>query len=331
MRCRWPSRKGVLKCEFRRSLVQRPCADWSAFADRVNGEGLRLVRLGGRGPFMRASTALGWIFVMVCWDDYRFVLAVTREGSLSAAARSLAVSQPTVARRIEQLEADLGIKILSRDGSQIDVTEAGQEISRFAERIEEEAHAIGRCVERRRQGARPHVRVATTRGLAMYWLAPHLRRLKTESCARLSIQVSLDFVDLGHYHADIAVRMSNPADDSLLGRRVASVNCGLYASKTYLSQSGTPTQLSELARHAYIGSEGEIANLPQVRILKTAVSSEPPFGADCVSVQIALARNHMGVGTFPCFMADIYPDLQRILPDLHDVPVPLWILMNPDL
>ncbi|MEO1336619.1 MAG: LysR family transcriptional regulator, partial [Myxococcota bacterium] len=42
---------------------------------------------------------------MVCWDDYRFVLAVTREGSLSAAARSLAVSQPTVARRIEQLEA----------------------------------------------------------------------------------------------------------------------------------------------------------------------------------------------------------------------------------
>ncbi|MEO1335767.1 MAG: LysR substrate-binding domain-containing protein, partial [Myxococcota bacterium] len=228
-------------------------------------------------------------------------------------------------------EADLGIKILSRDGSQIDVTEAGQEISRFAERIEEEANAIDRFVDRRRQGARPHIRVATTRGLAMYWLAPHINRLKTESCARLSVQVSLDFVDLGHYHADVAVRMSNPADDNLLGRRVAVVNCGLYASTAYLSQAGTPSQLSDLAQHAYIGSEGEIADLPQVRTLKSVVSPEPPFGADCVSVQIALARNHMGIGTFPCFMADIYPDLQRILPQTYDVPVPLWVLMNPDL
>ena len=268
---------------------------------------------------------------MAVWDDYRFVLAVTREGSLSAAARSLSVSQPTVARRIEQLESDLGVKLVSRDGAQISITEAGMEISRFAERIEREADAISRCIDRRRLGDRPHVRVSTTRGLATSWLAPHLQRFETESCARLSVHVSLDFADLGHYHADVAVRMSRPADENLLGRRVASVHCGLYASTQYLERHGQPAAAEDLAGHTLLDSEGEIAELPQVKALERMADREPALGADCVAVQIAMARNHLGIGAFPCFMADIYPDLERILPDSFDIPVDLWVLMNPDL
>ena len=269
---------------------------------------------------------------MVCWDDYRFVLAVTRHGSLSAAARSLHVSQPTVARRIEQLESDLGVKLLSRDGGQVEITEAGREVSQFAERIEQEAEAIGQCMERRRLGDRPHVRISTTRGLAVHWLAPHLERFERESSSRLSLQVSLSFVDLGHYHADVAVRMSSPGDENLHGRRVAPVHCGLYACASYLERFGTPRTMADLAQHRLLASEGAIADLPQVRALNDACASEvDAMGADCVSVQIALARHGLGIGAFPCFMVDRGGGLTRVLRDAFDVPVDLWVLMNPDL
>ena len=268
---------------------------------------------------------------MTCWDDYRFMLAVAREGSLSAAARSLGVSQPTVARRIEQLESDLRVKLLSRDGSQIAVTEAGREVARYAERIEQEANAVGQCMEHRRTGDRPHVRVSTTRGLATHWLTPQLPRLRASSQARLSVQVSLSFVDLGHYHADIALRMSSPGDENLLGRRVTDVHCGLYASPQYLEEFGTPTEMRALSGHQVIASEGEIADLPQVQALNAWTCNPPAIGADCVAVQMAMARHSLGFGVFPCFMADPDPALVRVMPSAFDVPIQLWVLMNPDL
>ena len=55
------------------------------------------------------------------------------------------------------------------------------------------------------------------------------------------------------------------------------------------------------------------------------------MGSDCVAVQIEMARHHLGVGVFPCFMADAFPDLKRVLRAELDVPVELWVLMNPDL
>ena len=269
------------------------------------------------------------LYVMVCWDDYRFMLAVIREGNLSAAARSLAVSQPTVARRIEQLESELGVKLTSRDGAQIQVTEAGREIGRFAERIEGEASAIQESIERLRTGDRPHVRISTTRGLA-HWLAPRLAKIEANTYARLSIQVSLNFADLGRYQADIALRMSSPGDENLLGRKVVPVHCGLFASKTYLETRGLPATAEDLRTHSLIGSDGALAELRQVKSLEALAPVGTALSTDCVSVQIALARAHLGIGPFPCFMAAEHPDLVRVVPDF-DIPVDLWILMNPDL
>lgn len=264
---------------------------------------------------------------MACWDDYRFFLAVVRAGNLSAAARELEVSQPTVSRRMEQLERDLGLRLLHREGLRLEVTSAGREVIRFVEGIEREAAAIEQCIARRRHGPRPVVRLATTRGLATYWLAPRLPQLE----ARLEVYVSLSFADLGHYQADVALRMGHPRDETLLGRKVASVHCGLYASRQYFEERGTPTDIQELKAHLRIQSEGELSTLPQVCALHELAPMIPSVGADCVAVQIAFARQGLGIAPFPCFMADSHPDLVRIFRESFDVPVELWALMNPDL
>lgn len=268
---------------------------------------------------------------MPSWDDYRYFLAVTREGSLAAAARSLGVSQPTVSRRMEQLELDVGVRLLSRDGPRLSPTPAGQEVVRFARSIEKEVSAIDQCLARRLRGPRTEVRLATTRGLASYWLAPLLADLESRASIRLVVYVSLGFVDLGHYCADVAVRMGQPGDDALHGRRVGAAHCGLYAARSYLEEYGEPDSLPDLANHLVIGSAGELPRLQQNRKLAEFVSCSESVAADCVAVQIAIVRQGRGIATLPCFMADAHEELVRVLPKAFDVPVDLWVLMNPDL
>ncbi|MEO1234316.1 MAG: LysR family transcriptional regulator, partial [Myxococcota bacterium] len=260
---------------------------------------------------------------MVGWDDYRFFLTVVRTGSHSAAARALGVSQPTVSRRIEQLEEALGLRVVMRGPTGCVPTEAGQEILRFVEGIEREAVAIDRAMARHRSGGGSPVRLATTRGLAV-WLAPRLRDLPAELRARLQILIGLHRADLAHAQADLALRMGRPGDDELRGRKLCRVHSGLYASRRYLEMQGTPTQWEDVAGHPGIRSVEGIAALPQVQVLDGAVEMQGGPGANCVAVQIALAKEGLGLTPVPCFMAAEEASLVRVMREQFDVPVDLW-------
>ena len=270
---------------------------------------------------------------MPIWDDYRYFLAVARQGSLSGAARVLGVSQPTVGRRIEQLESDLALRLFDRQALGFQLTAAGRDILASAEAMEREEAAIGRCLERHRQSPQPVVRIATTLGLATGWLAAKLARFQAQNPEiPLATKVGIDRADLHRYDADIALRMGDPGEDELFGRRVGTVHCGLYAGRGYLAAHGTPATLVALAHHVIVESDGEIADLAQVVALrKLAGNARRPFTADSVAVQIAALRRDMGIAAIPCFMADTEPDLLRILPSDFDVAVDLWLLVNRSL
>lgn len=267
--------------------------------------------------------------LMVGWDDYRFFLQVVRAGSHSAAARALGVSQPTVSRRIEQLEETVGFRLLVRDPSGCTPTEAGQDILRFVEGLEREAHAIDKTLARHRAGGGAPVRLATTRGLAI-WLASRFTALSPALQSRLQVLVGLHRADLAHAQADLALRMGRPGDEDLRGRRLGFVHSGLYASRGYLQARGTPSSWSDLIEHSELRSVAGISGLPQVEVLASKVDMVAGTGANCVTVQTAMAKAGLGVAPLPCFMAAAEPELVRILPDAFDVPVELWILVHPD-
>lgn len=266
---------------------------------------------------------------MPCWDDWRYLLTVVRTGSQSAAARALGVSQPTVSRRLEQLEEAVGLRLLVRVEGRLEPTEAGRELIRFMEGIEREAEAIDRVLARHRAGSGRPVRLATTRGLALF-LAPTIASLDPELRARLVVHVDLGLADLAHDQADVALRMGRPGDEDLRGRRLGPVHCGLYGSRRWLDRVGRPETPEQLGSLPEIRSVGPLAGLQQVRALAAVGSLAPGPGADCVAVQIAMAVAGCGVGAFPCFMAAREPELERILVDVLDVPVELWALTHPD-
>ncbi|TQV82129.1 LysR family transcriptional regulator [Denitrobaculum tricleocarpae] len=270
---------------------------------------------------------------MLSWDDYRFFLAVARCGSLSAAARALSVTQPTVGRRIDQMEAELKIKLFERTDSGFCLTDAGKATLHFAEAMDREAEGAGNCLARYLSQPKEIVRIATTLNIATCWLTEKLAAFKTTNPnIRLAIRVGIQRADVSRYKADIALRMGEPGDDQLFGRRIGQVHCGLYASQDYIEDRGMPGSLAELSEHSVIDSEGEIENLPQVAVLRDLLpEGDVHFGADNTTVQMAAVRCGLGIAALPCFMADPAPNFLRILPDVFDIPVDLWLLVNRDL
>ena len=270
---------------------------------------------------------------MLSWDDYRFFLAVARCGSLSAAARALSVTQPTVGRRIDQMETELKVKLFERTEAGFNLTEAGEAALNFVEAMDREAEAASNCLARFLNRPKEVVRIATTLNLATCWLTEKLATFKTTNPnVRLAIRVGIQRADVSRYKADIALRMGNPGDEQLFGRRIGHIHCGLYASQDYVEDRGIPESLADLAGHCVIDSEGEIENLPQVMALRdTLQDNNIDFGADNTTVQMAAVRNGLGIAPLPCFMADPAPNFVRILPEAFDIPVDLWLLVNRDL
>src|SRR5262249_51527761 len=111
---------------------------------------------------------------MFDWEDLRYFAALTREGSLSAAARALKVDHATVARRVAALEDALGMKLVDRRGRSYELTADGERIAALASRMEDEADTIGRAARAVRPGLTGEVSISAPPNLASTFIAPRL-------------------------------------------------------------------------------------------------------------------------------------------------------------
>ncbi|MEM9057653.1 MAG: LysR family transcriptional regulator [Pseudomonadota bacterium] len=270
---------------------------------------------------------------MVNWDDLRFFLALADTGSMSAAAEALEVSQPTMGRRVRELESRLEAKLFERTASGYALTEAGEQIRELARDIERKALAIERRVQgvdTRRSG---RVCIALTEGLARYWLVPKLDAFSARCpSVELELSIGIQASDLVRREADIALRMGEPGSEQLVGRKLGHVTFGLYGSKAYFEQRGEPRTLAALARHDIIESERGIAKLVQARVLrKAARGAHVTLRCDHIGTQMEAACSGLGLVSLATYMTRSKPQLKRVLPSAFDVKLDLWLLAHRDV
>lgn len=267
------------------------------------------------------------------WDDYRFFLAVSETGSLSAAARKLGVTQPTVGRRISDLEKRLQARLFDRMSHGYTLTAAGRRISELAAKIECTALTIEQRVSGEDAQLNGRVSITTAEGMGICWLVPRLPKLR-ERYPDIDIElvVGVGALDLVRRQADIALRVGNPGCEELVGRRVGDVHCGLYASDGYLAKHGEPTTLDDLSQHTIIESVREVANLAQVRRLRE-LAGGADIGLRCnnLTAQVAAAQAGLGLLALPNYMVGCAPDLCRVLAGAFDSKLDLWLLTHRDL
>ncbi|GGX68079.1 LysR family transcriptional regulator [Litorimonas cladophorae] len=185
------------------------------------------------------------------WSDYPIFLAVAEAGSLTAAGRALGMSQPTVGRRIRALEDHFGTPLLKRENGQLVPTNFGQSMLDHIRRMQEEASAIDRSSATLEDSLSGVVRLSATEGIGTSWLPGVMQKFRAEHPdVLIDIGIGFQSFNLAQREADIALRWRSPGEqNSLIGRKVAEVGFGLFASPDYLSRRGSPSTPEDLVEH----------------------------------------------------------------------------------
>lgn len=267
------------------------------------------------------------------WSLYRSFLAVLREGSLSGAARSLGLTQPTMARHIEALEAAIGVELFTRSQQGLAATESALELRPYAESLAATAAAMMRMASGQGQAVKGTVRVSASQIMGAEVLPPIFSSLR-EQHPDLEIELLLsNAVDnLLRRDADIAVRMVEPVEEALVVKRLGSVAVGLHAHRRYLERAGKPHSRNDLHSHNMIGFDHET---PAIRSMRQRVpgfeSIRFAFRTDSDIAQLMAIKAGFGIGMCQVALAQRDPDLERVLPSAFDLKLGVWLAMHENL
>lgn len=182
--------------------------------------------------------------------DMEIFARVVTAGSLSAAGREMGLSPAVVSKRLRKLEDRLGTRLLQRTTRQISLTEAGQGYFERVVAILSSIEEAETFVSRRSAIARGTLKVSAPTAFGRRHVAPHLKPfLDANPDVGLQLDLSDEFIDIVGEGYDLAIRIGELPDSSLVARRLTPVHRVLCATPTYLLQHGTPGGIGDLGRH----------------------------------------------------------------------------------
>jgi len=263
------------------------------------------------------------------WDLYRLFFAAAETGSVNRAAVKLGMSQPTLSRRLNDLERHLGAPLFFRTPAGVRLTQEGEELFRSAGAV----HATFESF-RNRVGARSSlIKISATEGLTRHWLIPRVAALRDRFpglCAQIDASVrqqSLTRDDL-----DFVIRMGDPGESELVGRRVGEVGFGIFAAPRYLERRPPPASLRDLRDHDLVGGAADVSSLTSIGAGDQALQRywDAALAANAVARLYPLAAQHAAVaeGLGLSLLAAPFAEaegLVRVLP-AEGLSVDLWLL-----
>jgi len=276
---------------------------------------------------------MNWQSVAFDWNQARAFLATAEEGSLSAAARALGQTQPTLSRQVSALETDLGVTLFERVGRSLTLTQSGMELLDHFRAMGNAASRISLAASGQSQAIEGHVRITATNIMATYHLPPVLKRLRDIAPGiEIDVVASNEVRDLTRREADIALRHGRPEQPDLIAKLVAESTAHLYASKEYLDRHGRPGTVSDLADREFIGFEEperviELLNGLGLSLTRRNCSLTTASG----TAMLEWVRQGLGICIFVKETAELVPGLEQVLPDFDPIPVPTWLVTHREL
>jgi DNA-binding transcriptional LysR family regulator len=260
-------------------------------------------------------------------DDLLVLLAVGRTGRFTSAAEDLGVNHTTISRRIAALEKSLGGRLLVRAAGGWELTDLGRQALAAAESVETvvDALASDSSGQGRLKGV---VRVSATDGFSAYIAAPAAARVRRRH-PDLAVEIVATTRRASRQRSgmDVEIVVGRPQVHRAEALPLADYVLGLYASRDYLRERGTPRAIEELAEHSLVYF---VDSMLQVDDLDVARSIAPEMresvSSTNVFVHVEATRAAAGIGLLPCFMADRHPDLVRLLPELVSTKLTYWLV-----
>jgi DNA-binding transcriptional LysR family regulator len=266
------------------------------------------------------------------WDDMRVFLAVARKGSLSAAARVLKVTQPTVGRRLRALEDSLSARLFERLPDGFVPTPAGEELLPLAEAMEQTAEAIAR-----RQATLAD-RVSGTIRLSVFeisaqFLTNHLPELKAR-LPEVEFEVAISHVNanLSKREADLILRACLPENPTLIARKLGAISYAVYGESGLVDRLPAARMGARYRECPWVGYDDEHAHFDTQRWLAEKLAErQPSVRVNNALVMFDAVRKGAGLGVLPCFSAFGDPALVQLTPPVQELEREQHLIVHPDL
>lgn len=262
------------------------------------------------------------------WSLLQSFLAVAELGSLSAAARKLGASQPTLGRQIKQIEQQLGVTLFHRQPRGFSLTEIGAELLPPARAMRDAAMQVSLAAAGREQQTAGTVRITASVFVAHFILPPIIAKIR-----RTHPEISIDLLpndasdNLLFREADIALRMYRPTQLDVITRHLCDLPLGMFAQVDYLNRKGRPHSIDDVLNgHDLVGYDVDEQILLGMRQMGLAADRDW-FQTRCDEAVIywALVREGCGIGFAQTHLGRRDPTVEQILPDMDIPPLPVWL------
>ena len=195
-----------------------------------------------------------WNSIKFDWNHARAFLITVEEGSLSAAARALNMSQPTLGRQVSALEKELGVSLFERVGRGFEITQSGIKLYEHVKAMCEAANKLSLTASGRSQSIEGIVTISASNTVSAYILPALICKLrKKEPGIQIELVSTNALSDLRKREADIAIRNIEPNHPELFFKKLKDSNAYLYATPKYLKQLASVQKISDLKKAAFIG------------------------------------------------------------------------------
>ncbi|MEQ8601302.1 MAG: LysR family transcriptional regulator [Devosia sp.] len=268
------------------------------------------------------------------WNQMRALLTTVEAGSLSAAAKRLGLTQPTLGRQVAALEESLGLAIFERVGRNLVLTEAGQRLVADLREMGAAAERVALSAAAQSQSVEGVVRITTADIYAGHVLPPLLEKIRREAPGIIVQVLAVGQIsDLLRREADIAIRHVRPDQDGLIARRCKDTAAYVYGTPALIETLGRPQTGTELARHDFVGAlennDDFIAEMQKRGV---------PLGPDNfrLATQSGMTawewvRKGMCLGAMVEAVARQTPEVEIVVPSIEPIPVPVWLVTHREL
>ena len=269
------------------------------------------------------------------WDKLRIFHAVADAGSLTHAGEQLHLSQSAVSRQIRALEESLNTTLFHRHARGLILTEQGELLHDATSAMNKRLDAAAARIRDSEEEVFGELRVTTTTGFGLLWLAPRLAKFYDQyPDIRIDLNLEERVLDLPMREADVAIRMKEPSQADLIRKKLMSIRMRLYATQTYLDQFGTPETLQDLSEHRLLFQNTNSAQVSAGAAFVQQILTHDVMSTLTINNYYGLVEgvtHDLGIGVLPDYVAEDVPDLVMVLPEEFSAEVPVYLAFPEEL
>lgn len=276
---------------------------------------------------------MNWNAINFDWNRARAFFVTVEEGSLSAAAKALNMSQPTLGRQVSALEKELGVSLFERVGRGFQITRSGLELYEHVKAMSEAANKLSLTASGRSQSIEGSVTISAANTMSAYILPALIHKLRQkEPGIQIELVSTNSLSDLRKREADIALRNVEPTHPELFFKKLKKTHAYLYATPEYLKQIAPVRKNSDLKKASFLGFANNHEYIEGLKSIGVEVSPKQfQIFSDDHIFQWEMVKQGAGIGVMLEEVAKKESSVRKVLEKLPPLKVDNWVVAHREL